>query len=69
MPRRKNPDYETREMLLERCNRQKRAIRILQTQLALADRALRRIGEHAATASKEVARLASHLTDTDTEGE
>lgn len=57
MPRRKDPNYETREMLLERCTRQKRTIRIMQTQLDLATRMLARIGEMAIAANKQISSL------------
>ena len=57
MPRRKDPNYETREMLLERCTRQKRTIRIMQTQRDIATRTLARIGEMAIAANKEISSL------------
>ena len=58
MPRRKDPNYETREMLLERCTRQKRTIRIMQTQRDIATRTLAWIGEMAIAANKEIS---SHM--------
>lgn len=57
MPKRKDPNYETREMLLERCTRQKRTIRIMQTQRDIATRTLARIGEMAIAANKEISSL------------
>ena len=57
MPRRKDPNYETREMLLERCTRQKRTIRIMQTQRDIATRTLARIGELALAANKQISSL------------
>ena len=57
MPKIKDPNYETREMLLERCARQKRTIRIMQTQLELATRTLARIGEMAVASNRQISSL------------
>ena len=57
MPKRKDPNYETREMLIERCARQKRTIRIMQAQLDLASRTLARLGETAVAANKHISSL------------
>ena len=57
MPKRKDTNYESRAMLIERCARQKRTIRIMQTQLDLATRALARLGEMSAVAAKQISSL------------
>lgn len=54
MPRIKNPNYETRAELQERCKRQKRTIRIMLSQLDAARRTLSRIAELAGCAAKHI---------------
>ena len=54
MARTKNPNYESREMLLERVRRQKQTIKCLQIKLDMAKRTVARITELAVNATREI---------------